>query len=68
MKNSKFNFSPGTIYYALYLLERKKEIISEGIERSRMYSLTDEGEKTLAAILISRGQIRQLVDSLFSEN
>ncbi len=64
----EINFSPGTIYHALYLLERKKAITSQGDERSRMYSLTDEGEKILAAILLSREQIRQLVDSIFSEN
>ena len=41
-ENFEINFSPGTIYHAIYLLERKKAIISEGEEMSRMYSLTDE--------------------------
>jgi DNA-binding PadR family transcriptional regulator len=64
----EINFSPGTIYHALYLLERKKAIKSEGDERSRMYSLTNEGEKTLSDIFLSRDQIHQLVDTIFSEN
>ena len=64
----EINFSPGTMYHALYLLERKKAIKSEGDERSRVHSLTDEREKTLADILLSREQIHQLVDNIFSEN
>jgi len=59
------NFSPGTIYHALYMLERKKAIKSEGDERSRMYSLTVEGEKALADILLAREEIHQLVENIF---
>ncbi len=65
----KYNirFSPGTIYHELYLLERKKAIESEGDDNGRTYSLTVEGEKTLAAMFQDGAQIQQLIATIFSE-
>ncbi|MCL5877089.1 MAG: PadR family transcriptional regulator [Candidatus Bathyarchaeota archaeon] len=63
----KITFSPGTIYHEIYLLERKKCLRSEGDEGGRVYSLTAEGEQSLADIFGASKQISQLVSDIFSE-
>ena len=60
-------FSPGTVYHAIYLLERKTLVKGDGDELGRIYCLTNEGEKMLDDACKSKPQIQELVSSIFSE-
>jgi DNA-binding PadR family transcriptional regulator len=60
-------FSPGTIYHAIYLLERRDLVKGDGDELGRIYCLTSEGEKTLDFACKSKPQIQELVASILSE-
>jgi DNA-binding PadR family transcriptional regulator len=60
-------FSPGTIYHAIYLLERKALVKGDGDELGRMYCLTAEGEKTLDFACQCKPQIQELVSNILSE-
>ena len=61
-------FSPGTVYHAIYLLERKKLIAGDGDETGRIYCLTGTGEEIWASTSKLNGQIQQLVSSILSES
>ena len=60
-------FSPGTIYHAVYLLERKALVKGDGDELGSNYCLTSEGEKILEFACKSKPQIQELVSSILSE-
>jgi DNA-binding PadR family transcriptional regulator len=60
-------FSPGTVYHAIYLLERRALVKGDGDELGRIYCLTSEGEKTLELACKSKPQIQELVSSILSE-
>ena len=65
-------FSPGTVYSAVYLLERKGLIKADGGEKGRMengriYHLTDEGEKTLNCTVETSKQIQEIVSEILSK-
>jgi DNA-binding PadR family transcriptional regulator len=60
-------FSPGTIYHAIYLLERRALVKGDGDELGRIYCLTSEGEKTLDFACKSKLQIQELIASILSE-
>jgi len=60
-------FSPGTIYHAVYLLERRTLVKGDGDELGRNYCLTIEGEKMLDSAYKSKPQIQELVSSILSE-
>ncbi|MCW3998968.1 MAG: PadR family transcriptional regulator [Candidatus Bathyarchaeota archaeon] len=61
-------FSPGTIYHEIYKLERQKLITSDGDESGRMYSLTSDGSRALAAAVGEKKHIQELISAIFSEN
>jgi DNA-binding PadR family transcriptional regulator len=56
--------SPGTVYSLLYSLERKKIVIGEWTEGRRAYSLTEKGEKTIATVSRSKGELLRFVENL----
>ena len=58
--------SPGTLYKEIYLLERKGLIKAEGDQNSRIYSLTDEGQKVLETAVKTSKQIQELVSEILS--
>jgi DNA-binding PadR family transcriptional regulator len=53
-------FSPGTIYNAIYSLERHGLIKGDGNELGRAYELTNEGGKTIDAAVKTRKRIQRL--------
>jgi len=66
-------FSPGTVYTAIYLLERKGLIKSDGlengrVENGRIYHLTDEGEKALNCTVETSKQIQELLSEILSKD
>lgn len=66
--NEKYNihYSPGTIYNAIYTLERKGLITSDGDETCRVYSLTEIGAKTLKGMLSEGKEIQELIVAIFA--
>lgn len=61
------NISVGTVYAQLYSLERKKLIeCKPNSARTRKYTLTLKGSKTLDIVLTLKPQLLELVDSVFS--
>ncbi|MEM2099248.1 MAG: PadR family transcriptional regulator [Candidatus Bathyarchaeia archaeon] len=60
-------FSPGTVYHAIYLLERKGFVKGEGDELGRIYCLTDEGERMLSFAYRVKSQIQELIEEILSE-
>lgn len=56
--------SSGTIYSALYALERDGLIQGNWASRKRVYTLTEKGKKTIKAILNANHKIQLLVVDL----
>jgi len=67
--NKKFHMlpSPGTIYSLLYSLERKNLIKGNMNQGKRVYNLTNQGEKFITDICITKNHIRAVLSSVFSE-
>jgi DNA-binding PadR family transcriptional regulator len=61
-------FSPGTIYNAVYMLERKNLIKSDGNEIGRIYCITAEGEQALSSAYNSNRQLTSLVSNILSDD
>ena len=61
-------FSPGTVYHAIYVLERKNLIRSDGDCNGCIYTLTEEGEKSLSDTVESSLQIQNLVSNILSRD
>jgi len=59
--------SPGTVYSILYTLERENLIEGNMSQRKRLYKLTDQGEKYLREINVTRDSIHAVFSSVFSE-
>jgi len=59
--------SAGTIYHALYSLERKNLIEGNMDQGKRTYKLTKQGEKLLDNIYTTKDQIQEVVSAVFSE-
>lgn len=57
--------SPGTVYSLLYSLERRKIVVGEWAEGKRIYTLTQEGERVVDAILRSKDELLKFVELLF---
>ena len=57
--------SSGTIYSALYFLEREGLIKDLFKKRKRMYSLTDKGENKIETILEAKPRILDWIADLF---
>lgn len=53
-------FSPGTVYSAIYSLERHGLIKGDGNEHGRTYELTKEGGEMIDATLKARQRIQKL--------
>jgi DNA-binding PadR family transcriptional regulator len=61
------NISVGTIYAQLYSLERKQLIeCRTDTERSRKYTLTTKGLRTIDVVISLKSEFLALVDSIFS--
>jgi len=57
--------SPGSIYAALYSMERDGLIQASSNRRKRVYTLTDKGEATVKTISEEKTKILYLFGSLF---
>lgn len=53
--------SPGSVYSMLYSLERNALIEGTWSRRKRVYSLTEEGEETVKAILGAKEELHRLI-------
>lgn len=64
--NNKFHIllSSGTVYAILYSLERDGLITGNWNQRRRMYNLTQKGEDTLKAILITNTQVEYILSHM----
>lgn len=60
-------FSPGTIYTAIYSLERHGLIKGDGPEIGRSYELTNEGGKMIDTTVKARKRIQRLFTNLLLE-
>jgi DNA-binding PadR family transcriptional regulator len=62
--HQKFDFlvSPGTVYSVLYSMERDGLIKARGLDRKRVYTLTQKGETTIRAI----HQSSEVLESFFA--
>jgi DNA-binding PadR family transcriptional regulator len=58
-------FSPGTIYGAVYSLERHGLIKSDGNEIGRSYELTNAGNEMIGATVRARKRIQRLFSDIF---
>jgi len=56
--------SSGTVYSALYYLERDGLIKGMQTSNKRVYKLTDKGEETIKAILKNREKIQNFMSTL----
>jgi len=69
--NKKFNLmvSPGTVYMALYSLEREGLIKSKNHNnsRKRAYILTCRGEEFMESFLSLRESVKLVVSKIFDE-
>lgn len=54
-------FSPGTIYGAIYSLERHGLVKGQGCEIGRTYKLTYEGKKMIKTTVRNRKRIQQVL-------
>jgi DNA-binding PadR family transcriptional regulator len=65
--HNKFGFlvSSGTVYSLLYSLERNGLVKGDWIERKRVYKLTENGSKTIEAILDSHDRIKSFITTIF---
>jgi DNA-binding PadR family transcriptional regulator len=65
--HKRFNMfiSSGTVYSYLYRLERNELITGELVQRKRVYTLTEKGNKTVKTLLNMRDKILGLVMNLF---
>ena len=59
--------SPGTVYSILYTLERQNLIEGSTNQRKRVYKLTEQGEKLLRQVQVTREHIYAVFSSVFSE-
>ena len=59
--------SPGTVYSALYYMERDQLANSVGTKRKRVYTLTEKGEKTIKSILNRVEEFQGFFKELFCE-
>jgi DNA-binding PadR family transcriptional regulator len=59
--------SSGTVYSLLYSLERKNLIKGNTNQRKRMYDLTNQGEKLLREIHITKNHIQTVLSTIFLE-
>jgi len=59
--------SPGTVYLALYSLERQNLIKANMDQGKRAYNLTNQGEKFLSQICSKKNHIQTVISSIFSE-
>ena len=59
--------SAGTVYQALYSLERKNLVEGNVDQRKRTYKLTKQGEKHLEQVCKTKNQIQEIVSTVFSE-
>ena len=57
--------SPGSIYAALYSMERDGLIQASSKRRKRVYTLTDKGEATVKAVSEEKTKVLYLFGSLF---
>jgi len=57
--------SPGSIYAALYSMERDGLIQGTSKRRKRVYTLTDKGEATVKAVSEEKTKVLYLFGSLF---
>jgi DNA-binding PadR family transcriptional regulator len=57
-------FSPGTIYSAIYSLERHGLIKGNGDEVRRTYKLTNKGEKMIDTLFKARKRVQTLFASI----
>jgi len=66
--NRKFHIllSPGTVYSLLYSMERDGLIKSRRINRRRVYKLTDQGEKTIKAIIGTNEEIHSFMRTIIA--
>lgn len=53
-------FSPGTIYGAIYSLERHGLVEGQGCEIGRTYKLTNEGKKMIKTTVKNQKKIQQI--------
>jgi DNA-binding PadR family transcriptional regulator len=59
--------SSGTVYSLLYSMERKGLLKGEFSSGKRLYSLTDEGMKSVQSILDSSDEIERFVGTLLAD-
>ena len=59
--------SPGTVYSAIYSLERQGLIKRENNTSNRMYKLTSTGEEMIDNACKTEDQIQLIVSRIFSE-
>ncbi|MCW4021886.1 MAG: hypothetical protein ACOWW1_04995 [archaeon] len=60
--------SSGTVYSLLYSLERAGLIAADVYSRKRVYTLIDNGKKTLEIVGRGNGEINGFVQNLISGN
>jgi DNA-binding PadR family transcriptional regulator len=63
----KIQFSPGTIYNEVYMLERKGLIESSGDQDCRNYSLTAQGEELLNETVGKKKEIQDIIAEILSK-
>jgi len=59
--------SPGTVYSILYALERQNLIEGKMNHGKRVYKLTNQGEKSLRNISLTKPHIQALISNIFSD-
>jgi len=64
----KRNLSSGTLYAAMYLLERKGLIQGEAVDRKTVYSLSQKGVTLLDNIRSSDEELRRFTALIFGNN
>jgi DNA-binding PadR family transcriptional regulator len=64
----EITFSPGTVYHAIYWLERSHLIVAESDNSGSTYCLTKNGEESLNASAELSSHIQRLVSDILSKN
>ncbi len=65
--NGNWNPSPGSVYPALEFLERKGYIQGTEVDRKKVYSITEKGEKALEQIHAKKQQMIQELEAFFGD-